>query len=133
MKLSPARQIAIAVLALAFVGLQYRLWFGQGSLRDVAGLKHQVSELQAHNKELAERNRLLAADVHDLKNGNGAIAEIARKDLGMIGDGETFFLIVPPKKDPADNTPPDAAHASEPSDNDHASDTSNPANHSRQP
>lgn len=105
MKLSPARQIAIAVLALAFLGLQYRLWFGEGSLRDVASLKHQVSELQAHNKELADRNRLLAADVHDLKNGNGAIAEIARKDLGMIGDGETFYLIVPPKNGDTPDTP----------------------------
>lgn len=95
MKLSPARQIVIAVLALALIGLQIRLWFGEGSLRDAAQLKKQVQELELKNQSLAERNRLLAADVHDLKDGSGAIEEIARKDLGMIRDGETFFLVMP--------------------------------------
>lgn len=95
MKLSPARQIVIAILALAFVGLQIRLWFGDGSLREVAHLKDKVHELKVHNRELAERNRLLAADVQDLKQGTDAIEEMARRDLGMIRDGETFFLIVP--------------------------------------
>ena len=48
----------------------------------------------------AERNRLLAADVRDLKEGTEAVEEIARKDLGMIRDGESFFLIVEPQQDP---------------------------------
>ncbi|HAM76916.1 MAG TPA: septum formation initiator subfamily, partial [Alcanivorax sp.] len=52
------------------------------------------------NAELAERNRLLAADVRDLKEGTEAVEEIARKDLGMIRDGESFFLIVEPQQDP---------------------------------
>ncbi|MGB2059122.1 MAG: septum formation initiator family protein [Alcanivorax sp.] len=36
----------------------------------------------------------MAADVRDLKRGTEAVEEIARKDLGMIRDGETFFLIL---------------------------------------
>ncbi len=107
MKLSPARQIVIAVLALALIGLQIRLWFGEGSLRDAAQLHKQVQELEQKNQALAERNRLLAADVHDLKDGSGAIEEIARKDLGMIRNGETFFLVMPGADDAAGKTPDD--------------------------
>ena len=50
--------------------------------------------LKESNAKLAERNRLMAADVNDLKQGTEAIEEIARKDLGMVRKGETFFLIL---------------------------------------
>ncbi len=94
MLLSPARQIVIALLALVFVGLQARLWFGEGSVRHVATLEKEVAALKQSNAKLNERNRLMAADVRDLKRGTEAVEEIARKDLGMIRDGETFFLIL---------------------------------------
>jgi len=82
------------VLALVFLGLQARLWFGEGSLRHVAMLEKDVATLKRANAKLVERNRLMAADVNDLKQGTEAVEEIARKDLGMIRDGETFFLIL---------------------------------------
>jgi len=94
LKLSPARQVALALLALLFLGLQVRLWFGEGSLRHVAALKKDVAVLKESNAKLAERNRLMAADVKDLKQGTEAVEEIARKDLGMVRKGETFFLIL---------------------------------------
>ncbi|ARB45583.1 FtsB family cell division protein [Alloalcanivorax xenomutans] len=96
MKLSPARQVMLAVLALLLVVLQARLWFGEGSLRHVATLKKEVQALSEQNQTLSERNRLMAADVRDLKEGSDAVEELARKDLGMIRDGETFFLILEP-------------------------------------
>tara|TARA_A100001391_G_scaffold217_3_gene507 strand:- start:11783 stop:12100 length:318 start_codon:yes stop_codon:yes gene_type:complete len=104
-KLSPARQVVLAVLALVLLGLQARLWFGEGSLRHVAALEKQVETLTAQNAELAERNRLMAADVRDLKDGTEAVEEIARKDLGMIRDGETYFLIVEPGDGASDDQP----------------------------
>ncbi|HAM76917.1 MAG TPA: septum formation initiator subfamily, partial [Alcanivorax sp.] len=41
MKVSPARQVVLAVLALVLLVLQARLWFGEGSLRHVASLERQ--------------------------------------------------------------------------------------------
>ncbi|BAP14085.1 MAG: septum formation initiator subfamily [Alcanivorax borkumensis] len=93
-QLSPGRQIVLALLALLFLGLQARLWFGEGSLRHVAMLKKDVAVLKQSNAKLAERNQLMAADVNDLKRGTEAVEEIARKDLGMVRTGETFFLIL---------------------------------------
>lgn len=94
MKLSPARQVVLALLALALLGLQARLWLGEGSLRHVHSLRQQTASLEHTNDELRERNALLAADVADLKSGLDTVEQIARKDLGMIREGETFFLVV---------------------------------------
>jgi len=102
MKNSPARQVVLALLALVLPVLQGRLWFGVGSVRHKASLEQKVEILQADNAVLNERNALLEADVQDLKNGLDAVEEIARKDLGMVRDGETFFLVL---EKPAEATP----------------------------
>lgn len=94
MKTSPRRQVLLAFLALVLLGLQGRLWLGEGSLRHVASLEKQVAALEEENRKLAERNDLMAADVQDLKSGLDTLEEIARKDLGMIREGETFFLVI---------------------------------------
>jgi cell division protein FtsB len=94
MAMSPRRQVVLAMLALALLGLQARLWLGEGSLRHVAGLKDTVATKQSENQLLFERNRLMAADVDDLKSGLDAVEEIARRDLGMVRDGEMFFLMI---------------------------------------
>ncbi|WP_111656146.1 FtsB family cell division protein [Isoalcanivorax indicus] len=82
------------LLLLAVLGLQARLWFGEGSLRHAASLRKQVQAMEQDNAKLADRNRLMAADVADLKSGLDKIEEIARRDLGMIRDGETFYLVL---------------------------------------
>ena len=51
MKVSPARQVVLAVLALVLLVLQARLWFGEGSLRHVASLERQVEVLNAKNAD----------------------------------------------------------------------------------
>ena len=94
MKLSPKRQIVVAVLALLLLGLQARLWLGEGSVQHKTRLEAQVAALNATNAELSDRNRLMSADVRGLKEGLDAVEEIARKDLGMIREGETFYMVV---------------------------------------
>jgi len=84
----------LLLLVLLLVYLQYRLWFGDGSLQDVWEL-HQDVELQRHeNVELRERNAALEAEVTDLQQGLDAIEEHAREDLGMVKKGETFYQVV---------------------------------------
>ncbi|SFD06611.1 cell division protein FtsB [Thiohalospira halophila DSM 15071] len=85
------------LLALLLVGLQFRLWSDEGGLPEVWRLEAAVAEQGAANAELAERNRALRAEVEDLKRGLDAIEERARSELGMIREGETFFLLVDDK------------------------------------
>lgn len=84
-----------AVLVVATVLLQYRLWLSDNGIREVARLKADVEARQAANEEFAQRNRQLAAEVSDLKNGMTALEERARSELGMIARNESFFQVVP--------------------------------------
>ena len=84
----------IAVLAVLFVLLQYKLWFGEGSMMEVWRLDRAVAAQLADNVQLHERNQALAAEVADLKQGVDAIEERARRELGMIKKGETFYQVV---------------------------------------
>jgi cell division protein FtsB len=80
-------------LAFGVLLLQYRLWLSGDGLSDVLRLKAAVSVQQTENARLSERNRQLAAEVRDLKQGYAALEERARNDLGMIGGNETFFQV----------------------------------------
>ncbi len=84
----------IAALAVLFVLLQYKLWFGEGSMMEVWKLNRAIAVQGAENAQLLERNQALAAEVADLKEGVDAIEERARRELGMIKEGETFFQVV---------------------------------------
>ncbi|MFC4312174.1 cell division protein FtsB [Steroidobacter flavus] len=86
-----------AALVIVLVLLQYRLWLGDGGMREVRQLRADIEVQREQNRELKERNRTLAAEVQDLKKGTVAIEERARTDLGMVGRGETFYQVVEPK------------------------------------
>lgn len=90
----------LAVLTVLFLTLQYRLWVGEGSLAQKVELQRAVSEQQAINAEAEARNETIAREVRALNDGLEAIEERARNDLGLIKDGETFYMVIEkePKK-----------------------------------
>jgi len=82
------------IMLLLLILLQYRLWNGTGSLAEVNLLKEEIEKIKNQNEILKERNLSLTAEVFDLKKGDEAIEEIARSEMGMIKDGETFYQII---------------------------------------
>lgn len=80
-------------LVLLLAGLQYRLWVGEGSLAQVAELKRQIAEQKGENERLLERNRILEAEVMELKQGTETVEERARHELGMVKEGETLYQL----------------------------------------
>jgi cell division protein FtsB len=93
-----ATRILIGLFLAALLGLQYRLWVADGGLREVWRLESAIEAQQRENAGLQERNRTLAAEVRDLKEGRVALEERARTDLGMIGANETFFQVTGPSR-----------------------------------
>lgn len=81
------------VLILLLGGLQYRLWIGDGSLAKVTDLKSQISNQEGENERLLERNRILEAEVRELKKGMETVEERARHELGMVKEGETLYQL----------------------------------------
>lgn len=84
----------LVILLVLLSGLQFRLWVGEGSLAHRAELNRQLEAQEQENSALRERNALIATDVQSLKSNLNAIEEKARGDLGMIKQGETFYLVV---------------------------------------
>ncbi|MEN0108409.1 MAG: cell division protein FtsB [Pseudomonas sp.] len=81
------------VLILVLAGLQYRLWVGEGSFAQVTDLQRQIAEQKGENENLLERNRILEAEVMELKKGMETVEERARHELGMVKDGETLYQL----------------------------------------
>lgn len=85
----------LTVIALVLItGLQYKLWFGEGSVQEVWRLRDQIDQKRLDTQRLVERNRALFAEVNDLKSGLDAVEEIARTELGMIREDEVFFQLL---------------------------------------
>ncbi len=80
-----------AFLILVFIGLQYRIWVGEGSLAEVWNMKAKIHQQSLENQLLRERNVQLKAEVADLKKGLKAVEERARSELGMVKEDETFY------------------------------------------
>ena len=84
----------IVILALLFLGLQYKLWFVQDGVWRVHQLKKQISEQLKDNTRLSRRNKTIAAEINDLKRGRAALEAHARNDLNMVKPNELFYVIV---------------------------------------
>ena len=53
---------------------------------------------------MVSRNSQLKEEIKDLKDGYSAIEEKAREDIGMIKEGEEFYLLTKPRPDLEANT-----------------------------
>ncbi len=74
--------------------LQYPLWLGKGSWLRVWNVNQQIDEQKDKNAASKQRNETLNAEVRDLKQGNAAIEERARSELGMIKQDEVFYQVI---------------------------------------
>ena len=79
---------------MLLAGLQYRLWFAQGSLAEQHRLELQLREQTEINRQLRERNAIVEREVLELQSGTQGIEQRAREQLGLIREGETLYLLV---------------------------------------
>ena len=87
-------KILLAFVVLLIGLLQYRLWYGDGGIKEIEAYQQQMDDLSKQVAEKSARNKALYAEVEDVRKGQEAIEERARYELGMIRDGETFFQVL---------------------------------------
>ena len=87
------RPLLLGLLGLLLL-LQYRLWLGEGGIRERQGLEVQVRVGEEGNQLLRERNDALARQVLELQEGDEMLEAVAREELGLVGQGEEFILFV---------------------------------------
>ena len=104
------------ILAGLLLLIQYPLWLGKGGWFRVWDLDRQLSTQRTANERLRARNGALEGEVRDLKQGQLAVEERARYELGMIRSDELFVQLgdrgpLPPGAStvPVDPPPPPKA------------------------
>ena len=89
-----SRFVFFALGLAVLVALQYDYWYGESGHRASKALQEKIERERRLNERLEQRNRLLGAEVMMLKEGNEVVEARARSELGMVAEGETFFLVV---------------------------------------
>ena len=79
--------------------MQVNIWLTKDGYSRIVEIKELIQNQQKENDEMVSRNSQLKEEIKDLKNGFSAIEEKAREDIGMIKEGEEFYLITEPRPD----------------------------------
>jgi len=84
----------IIILIVFFLMIQFDIWLKDDGFYRVKELEQMIGNQVEENKRLKLRNEQLEREIEELKSGTESIEEKARTDLGMIKEGEEFYLIV---------------------------------------
>ena len=88
-----ASRFVPAFLITLLVIVHAQLWFGRGSVPQVAEMRRELAELERVNHAADQRNGQIGNEVRDLKEGLDMVEELARQDLGMVKPNEIFVQI----------------------------------------
>ena len=83
-----------AALLLLLLVLQAQLWFGRGSIPNVARLGQELSSQMQSNARADQINQRMEAEIRDLREGLEIVEEKARSELGMVKPNEIFVQVV---------------------------------------
>jgi cell division protein FtsB len=82
-----------AILIILLLVVHAQLWFGRGSVGNVAAMQQKLEAQKAANAEAQLANERLASEVRDLKEGLEMVEERARMELGMVKPNEILVHI----------------------------------------
>ena len=82
------------VLIVLLVILQFKFWFEDGGYFHNLGLKEELTLAKQENAKLKIRNQELAREIILVKEDMDEIEALARRNLGMIKEGEQFMFII---------------------------------------
>ena len=106
----------LLVLVLLLVLFQAQLWIGDGSVSQQKHLKAEIEAQQEANDALRHSNDGISLEIRSLgdqvENDEG-LEERARSDLGMIAEGEVFYMMVDKKPSSPDDVVVDGAEVDE--------------------
>ena len=86
------------VLVVLIALLQYPLWLGKGGWLRVWQYSQQIEAHEKRNEYYKQRNETLRAEVRDLKQGQSAVEERARSELGLVKQDEVFYQVIQNKQ-----------------------------------
>lgn len=82
------------ILILALIGIQYKLWLGDGSIMQWHVMQEKIENQTQENEHLHARNDAMEAEIIELQSGDQALEEQARYELGMVKDNEIYYQFI---------------------------------------
>ena len=95
--MSKRQHVFISIVTIFLVSLFFFILFSEHGLMDLNLLKKERNSLVQRNENIARENLTLSVEIGRLENDPAYIENVARRDLGMIGEDE---LILKPKDNP---------------------------------
>ena len=93
--MSKKLRLLLSIAAFMLFGLFFFIIISEQGLVDLISLEKERDKLVEKNKQLASENQALSIQIERLKNDPAFIENIARQELGMIGEDE---IILKPKR-----------------------------------
>ncbi len=90
------RRGLLLFILFSFLILGYLTFFGEKGIFHLHRLQKELARIEEANKKMEEENQKLREEVKRLQNEKQYIEEIARKELGMVKEGELIYLFDPP-------------------------------------
>ena len=91
------KRVLLLVLFL-FLILGFFTFFGDKGIFHLLRLQKEVSRIKEMNLKTEEENRKLREEVRRLQHEKRYIEEIARKELGMVKEGEIIYQFDSPNE-----------------------------------
>ena len=86
-------KLVFVILLTLLIALQINIWIKKDGYKQMKEIENLIDLQTIENERLTKRNNRIKEEIKDMKNGQDAIEEKARTDIGMIKEGEEFFLI----------------------------------------
>jgi cell division protein FtsB len=90
-------RVVPAVLIALLLVVHAQLWFGRGSVGNVAQMQRKLDDQKVRNQIAQQANEQLGSEVRDLKEGLEMVEEKARAELGMVRPDEILVQVTTPK------------------------------------
>ena len=89
------RNIMLVLAIMTMVLMLLFIVFGENGLTDLYKLKMEKDNLSKKNDELKKENISFYREIERLKNDPRYVEDLARKELGVIGEDEVIIKVKP--------------------------------------
>jgi cell division protein FtsB len=91
------KRVVLLLMLFFFLVLGLLTFWGDKGILHLLRIQNELVRIKETNKNIEEENRKLREQVRRLQNEKQYIEEIARKELGMVKEGEILYQFDSPK------------------------------------
>jgi cell division protein FtsL len=91
MEIKPRKKYLFFLLLFLFLILGFFTFFGDKGILHLLRLQKELAKIKEANMKMEDENRKLKEEVRRLQYEKRYIEEIARKELGMVKEGEIIY------------------------------------------